>query len=184
MHGDNSKAVYIERTKSGKGPFIPNENDFRKNFVYIIFIREFALVRCEWTLKINPKSIIRKNTDIVRNPFDHRDVIVLELFNSHTGNLVCFECLRFRLRLSVNSRMAITIRPFTLKNRNIFYFEMSSQIAIQLFSIKKDAKISKQPNGHSAVHTQTETEKETGTDGYRVHVTSIYYCRLSYLSRC
>ena len=41
----------------------------------------------------------------------------------------------------------ITIWSFILKNINIFYFEMSGQIAIQLFSIKKA-----QPNGNSAAH--------------------------------
>ena len=38
------------------------------------------------------------------------------------------------------------------KNINIFYFEMSGQIAIQPFSIKKGVKISEQPNGNSAIY--------------------------------
>ena len=37
----------------------------------------------------------------------------------------------------------ITIQPFTLKNINIFYFEMSSQIAIQPFSIKGQKNVHK-----------------------------------------
>ena len=42
-----------------------------------------------------------------------------------------------------------------------FYFEMSGQVAIQPFSIKKGAEISEQPNdNHSPVHTQTQTESE------------------------
>ena len=44
-----------------------------------------------------------------------------------------------------------TIWPFTLKNINIFYFEMSCKIAIRLFSIKS-TKISEQLNGNLAVH--------------------------------
>ena len=46
----------------------------------------------------------------------------------------------------------ITIQPITLKNINIFYFEMPGQIAIWPFSIKKGAKVSEQPNGNSAIH--------------------------------
>ena len=46
----------------------------------------------------------------------------------------------------------ITIQIFTLKNINIFYFEMSGQIVIWPFSIKKGAKISEQPTGNYAVH--------------------------------
>ena len=47
----------------------------------------------------------------------------------------------------------ITIRPFTLKNINIFYFELSGQIAIRLFSIKKTRKFStvKWQFGHTQV---------------------------------
>ena len=51
--------------------------------------------------------------------------------------------------------------PFTLKNINIFYFEMSRQIAIWPFSIKKkvqkflNSQMTIQPyTSHSAVHTQ------------------------------
>ena len=57
----------------------------------------------------------------------------------------------------------ITIWPFTLKNLNIFNFEISGQI--WPFSIKKGAKISEKPNfmafplytSHLVVQAQTET---------------------------
>ena len=85
-------------------------------------------------------------------------------------------CLR--VSLSVNGRMAIwlyashlnyhsTIQPFTLKNIDIFYFEMSGQIAIQLFSIKKarqflNSGMSIWPYiSHLAIHTQTQTQTES-----------------------
>ena len=68
--------------------------------------------------------------------------------------------LSFRLSLSVNGRMAIWLyishsnyhSAIQTQKYNIFYFEMSGLIAIQLFSMKKGVKISEQPNGNSAVH--------------------------------
>ena len=64
------------------------------------------------------------------------------------------------LSLSMNGQMAIWLYTsdsndylaIHTQNINIFYLEMSSQIAIQPFSIKKDIKIPEQPNGNLATH--------------------------------
>ena len=67
----------------------------------------------------------------------------------------------------------ITIWSFSLKNIQIFYFEMSSQIAIQLFSIKKvrkflNSQMAIRPyRSHSAVHTQTQIQTES--EAFKTH---------------
>ena len=67
----------------------------------------------------------------------------------------------------------ITIQLFTLKNINIFYFEMSGQIAIWLFSIKKARTFLNSQmaillyTSHSAVHTQTESQTES--EAFKTH---------------
>ena len=81
----------------------------------------------------------------------------------------------------------ITIRSFTLKNINIFDFEMSGQIAIWPFSIKKawkflNSQMAIQPyTSHSAIYAQTQTESEAfKTHGWQP-VNSSLFTRVSTL---
>ena len=68
----------------------------------------------------------------------------------------------------------ITIRPLILKNINNFYFEISGQIAIQPFSMKKVWKflnswMAIQPyTSHSADHTEAQTQAESQT--FKTHL--------------
>ena len=68
----------------------------------------------------------------------------------------------------------ITIWSFILKNINIFYFEMSGQIAIQLFSIKKARTFLNSQmairlyTSHSAIHTQTQMQTES--EAFKTHL--------------
>ena len=68
----------------------------------------------------------------------------------------------------------ITIWSFTLKNINIFYFEMCSQIAIELFSIKKawqflNSQMAVWPcTSHLAIHTQTQAQTES--EAFKTHL--------------
>ena len=62
------------------------------------------------------------------------------------------ECEQPNGNLSTHKSFELPFRPFTLKNINIFYFEMSSQITMHAVFNKKGVKISEQPKGNSAIH--------------------------------
>ena len=73
----------------------------------------------------------------------------------------------------------ITIQPFGHKNTNIFYFEMSGQITIWPFSIKKAWKFLSSQMAiqtytcHSVVHPQTQTQKES--EAFKTHVHHVLF---------
>ena len=94
---------------------------------------------------------------------------------------MCFECLRFRLRLSVNGRMTyawpnchLALQKFWhlfywkwpngnlarhLKIKNIYIFSVNGWMVNRMTHVW--------PNCHSAIYTQTQTQMET--EGYRMH---------------
>ena len=86
-----------------------------------------------WNLQLPPAN---KKQKIMRNDFRIKRAFYISKFP------FAFECTSHS-----NYHLAIHTQKY-----KCFYCEMSGQIAIQLFSIKKGVKISEQPDGNSAIH--------------------------------
>ena len=63
-----------------------------------------------------------------------------------------FECEWLNGNSAVHKSFKLLFGHSHSKNINIYYFEMSSQIAIWPFAVKKGVKISEQLNGNLAIY--------------------------------